>query len=122
MNKRILLVDDSEVFRKIVRTFLHSSGFEIIEKENGQEALDYLLTGEKIHLVISDVNMPVMDGLTFVNRLRELEDRRFVPVIMLTTVSEEEKIRRGREAGVKAWLIKPFSPEVLKEAVSKILP
>jgi len=121
MSKTVLLVDDSEVFRKIVRVYLKNANFEIMESGDGQEAFTLLESGQKINLIVCDVNMPNMDGLTFIRKMKEHPKLKFTPIIMLTTESEEEKKRQGMEAGVKAWLVKPFSPEELLNAINKIL-
>lgn len=121
MSKTILVVDDSDVFRKIVRVYLKNAGFEIIEKPDGQEAYDHLNGGNRVNLIICDVNMPNMDGLTFARKIKEHSELRFLPIIMLTTESQEDKKQQGKEAGVRAWLVKPFSPGDLLTAINKIL-
>jgi len=121
MSKTVLLIDDSEVFRKIVRVYLKNANFEILESGDGQQGLDLLESGQKVNLIVCDVNMPNMDGLTFIKKIKEHPKLKFTPIIMLTTESEEDKKRQGMEAGVKAWLVKPFSPEELLKAINKIL-
>jgi two-component system chemotaxis response regulator CheY len=120
MSKKILVVDDSAVFRKVITMNLKHAGYEVIEATDGVDALEKIKSN-KPNLVISDVNMPKMDGLTFVLKVREDEENKFLPIIMLTTESQEEKKRKGMEAGAKAWLVKPFSPEQLLSAVSKLI-
>lgn len=120
MSKKIMIIDDSAVFRKVVSMNLKHAGYEIIEAVDGADALNKLNT-EKPNLIVCDVNMPNMDGLTFVTKVRADENYRFIPIIMLTTESQEEKKRKGMEAGAKAWLVKPFSPEQLLSAVAKLI-
>ena len=87
---------------------------------DGKDALSKC-TGDKIHLVISDVNMPNMDGITFVTELKKLAAYRFTPVIMLTTEGAEEKMQAGKAAGAKAWVMKPFKPDQMLDAVNKLI-
>lgn len=120
MAKTIMIVDDSISIRQVVGIALKSAGYEVLEGRDGKDALSKL-TGQKIHLVISDVNMPNMDGISFVKALKQLPSYKFTPVIMLTTESQEEKKREGQAAGAKAWVVKPFKPEVLLGAVQKLV-
>lgn len=120
MSKKILIVDDSSSVRTIARTALREKGYEVIEAANGQEGLEKL-AGERVHLVVSDVNMPVMDGITFLKELKSRPTSKFVPVIMLTTEAGEDKKQEGRAAGAKAWIVKPFQPATLVDAVSKLV-
>ncbi len=120
MAKSILVVDDSASLRQIVRIALTGAGYEVIEAEDGQDALKKL-DGRKVHLVVSDVNMPIMDGITFVKQMKLLPNYRFTPVIMLTTESQEGKKQEGQAAGAKAWVVKPFKPEQMLAAVAKLI-
>lgn len=120
LSKKILIIDDSAVFRKVVSMNLKHAGYEVIEAIDGVDALAKLPT-VKPNLIVCDVNMPNMDGLTFVSRVRADEENRFIPIIMLTTESQEDKKRKGMEAGAKAWLVKPFAPEQLLTAISKLM-
>lgn len=120
MAKTVMIVDDSSSVRTVVRTALSSAGYEVIEAENGQVALDKL-SGQKVHLIVSDVNMPVMDGITFVKEVKKLADYKFTPICMLTTENEGSKIQEGKDAGAKAWIVKPFQPPKLLDAVSKLI-
>jgi two-component system chemotaxis response regulator CheY len=119
MAKTIMIVDDSASMREVVGIALKSAGYAVIEGRDGQDALGKL-TGQKVHLIISDVNMPVMDGISFVRAVKQLPNYKFTPIIMLTTESEESKKRQGQEAGAKAWVVKPFRPEHLLVAVQKL--
>ena len=120
MTKTIMIVDDSSSVRTVLRTALKSAGYNVISAENGQAALNKL-TGDKVHLIVSDVNMPVMDGITFVKEVKKLPDYRFTPICMLTTENENSKIQEGKDAGAKAWIVKPFQPPKLLDAISKLL-
>jgi two-component system, chemotaxis family, chemotaxis protein CheY len=120
MAKKILIVDDSSSVRTIARTALREQGYEVIEAANGREALEKL-SAERVQLVVSDVNMPIMDGITFLKELKSHPTSKFVPVIMLTTEAGQDKKQEGRAAGAKAWIVKPFQPATLVDAVSKLV-
>lgn len=119
MAKTIMIVDDSSSMRMVVTIALKGAGYNVLEGRDGQDALAKL-NGQKVHLIISDVNMPVMDGISFVKAVKQLPAYKFTPIIMLTTESEESKKREGQAAGAKAWVIKPFKPEQLLGAVQKL--
>jgi two-component system chemotaxis response regulator CheY len=123
MPKTILIVDDSTSVRQVLGLLLKGAGFSVVEASDGREALDKLgkLKGERIHLVISDVNMPNMDGIAFLKAFKLLPEHRFTPVLMLTTESQEAKKREGQAAGAKAWVVKPFKPEQMMAAVEKLV-
>ncbi len=120
MSKTVMIVDDSESLRQVVNIALSGAGYKVIEACDGVEALDKL-NGKKIHLIICDVNMPNMDGITFVKELKQLPGHKFTPVIMLTTDGHEAKKREGQAAGAKAWVVKPFRPAQMLAAVSKLI-
>lgn len=120
MAKTILIVDDSASFRQVVSMALKGAGYDVVEAFDGQDALAKL-DGRKFHLIISDVNMPNLDGIGFVKAAKEIDAYKFTPVIMLTTVSGEDKKAAGKAAGVRAWVVKPFQPPALLDAVSKLV-
>ena len=120
MSKTILIVDDSASLRQVVKIALKSAGYEVIEACDGRDGLAKL-DGTKIHLVISDVNMPNMDGITFVQQMKTLPNYKFTPVIMLTTESADDKKKAGQLAGARAWMVKPFQPEQMLAAVAKLI-
>lgn len=120
MDKTVLIVDDSASLRQLVSMTLSGAGFEVLEAQDGQDGLARL-DGRKVHLIISDVNMPRMDGLTFLRELKKLANYKFTPVIMLTTEAGEDKKKEGQEAGARAWMVKPFNPAQMLAAVSKVL-
>jgi two-component system, chemotaxis family, chemotaxis protein CheY len=119
MSKTIMIVDDSASMRQVVGIALKGAGYAVLEGRDGQDALTKL-TGQKVHLIISDVNMPNMDGISFVKAVKLLPAYKFTPIIMLTTESEESKKREGQAAGARAWVVKPFKPEQLLGAVQKL--
>jgi two-component system chemotaxis response regulator CheY len=120
MAKTIMVVDDSASLRQVVHIALKGAGYEVVEACDGKDALGKL-DGRKLNLVISDVNMPNMDGITFVQELKKLPTYKFTPVIMLTTESQDEKKRQGQAAGAKAWVVKPFQPQQMLDAVQKLV-
>jgi two-component system chemotaxis response regulator CheY len=120
MAKTILIVDDSASLRQVVAIALKGAGYDVIEAADGKDALAKL-TGQKVHLIISDVNMPNMDGITLVKELKKLPAYKFTPIIMLTTESQESKKAEGQAAGARAWVVKPFKPEQMLAAVSKLI-
>ncbi|MDN5514320.1 response regulator [Ectopseudomonas composti] len=120
MGKTVLIVDDSASIRQVVSITLKGAGYDVIEGCDGRDALGKL-DGRKVHLIISDVNMPNMDGITFVKNVKQLPAYKFTPVIMLTTEAGEAKKEEGRAAGAKAWVVKPFQPAQMLTAVSKLI-
>lgn len=116
----ILTVDDTASMRQMISFTLNSVGHEVIQASDGKEALK-VLVGKKIDLVIADVNMPNMDGITLVKSLRALADYKFTPILMLTTESQEAKRQQGKIAGATGWIVKPFNPEQLLTVVKKVL-
>lgn len=120
MAKTILVVDDSWSIRQLISLTLQSAGYDVIEGIDGVDALTKL-AGQKVHLIICDVNMPNMDGISFVKEIKKSVDYKFIPIIMLTTESQEGKKQEGQAAGAKAWVVKPFKPEQMLSAVSKLI-
>ncbi len=116
----ILTADDTATMRQMISFTLGSVGHEVVQAVDGSEALTIART-RKFDLVIADINMPNMDGITLVKSLRELPDYRFTPILILTTESQEEKRRQGRGAGATGWIVKPFNPEQLLTVVKKVL-
>lgn len=120
MGKSILIVDDSASFRQVVGMALKGAGYDVVEACDGRDALAKL-DGRKYHLIVSDVNMPNLDGIGFVKEAKQMPDYKFTPVIMLTTVAGDDKKAEGKAAGVRAWIVKPFQPPVLLDAVAKLI-
>ena len=119
MAKLIMIVDDSASMRRVVSIALKGAGYDVLEGVDGKDALSKL-KGQKVHMIISDVNMPVMDGIAFLKAVKSMPAYKFTPVIMLTTESAEEKKREGQAAGARAWVVKPFQPEQLVNAVQRL--
>ncbi|MDM4770784.1 response regulator [Solimonas sp. SE-A11] len=117
---RILAVDDSTSMRQMVSFTLKSAGYDVAEAEDGLAALA-LAQKEKFSLVLADVNMPNMDGLSLVRALRGMADYKFTPLLMLTTESTPEKKQEGKAAGATGWLVKPFNPEQLVATIQRVL-
>jgi two-component system chemotaxis response regulator CheY len=117
---RILAVDDSASMRQMVAFTLKSAGFDVTEAEDGCKALE-VARREKFNLVLADVNMPNMDGLSLIRELRGLADYKFTPMLMLTTESGPEKKQAGKAAGATGWIVKPFSPEQLVDTIRRVL-
>lgn len=120
MAKMVMVVDDSASIRQVVNFTLRKGGYDVIEASDGVDAMGKL-RGQKINLIICDVNMPNMDGITFVKNLKTTPNYKFTPVMMFTTESQDSKIQEGKAAGAKAWFVKPFKPEQMLDAVSKLI-
>ena len=121
VSELILAVDDSVSMRQLVKATLQGAGYQIVQASNGVEALQYAKTQAVPRLVLTDVNMPDMDGLTLLRELRKLDDYKHVPILMLTTESGQDIKKRGREAGATGWLVKPFSPNELLATVKRVI-
>ena len=121
MAKCVLVVDDSETVRQILQLTLSNAGFDVIEAEDGDDALNKLASASVVDMLITDLNMPNMDGLELIKKIRADKKHRFTPIVMLTTESSEEKKRAGREAGASGWIVKPFKPEQLLKVVKMVL-
>ncbi len=121
MAKRILIVDDSTSMRGMIRSALRAGSFEVIEAANGPEALT-MLDRQEVDLIITDMNMPDMDGISLVKAIRQRPATKVTPVLVLTTESGVELKQAGRAAGATGWIVKPFSPQQLVQVVDKVLP
>lgn len=115
-----MIVDDSVSIRQVVGIDLRGAGYQTIEAADGKDALSKL-TGQKVHLIISDVNMPNMDGISFLKAVKAHPNYKFTPVIMLTTEAGQDKMMEGKAAGAKAWVVKPFKPPQMLDAVAKLV-
>jgi two-component system chemotaxis response regulator CheY len=120
MAKTVLTVDDSASIRQMVAFTLKSAGYTVIEAADGQEGLDKAKTNA-VNLVLTDQNMPKMDGLTLIKTLRGLPQYRSTPILMLTTESSDAMKSQGKAAGATGWLVKPFDPQKLLEVVKKVV-
>jgi len=120
MAKTILFADDSASMRQLVEFSLKEAGYSIITAVNGKDALTKL-ESSSADMVITDLNMPEMDGITFIKNLRQKAGHKFTPVVMLTTESKEDKKNEGIKAGASGWIVKPFKPDQLTEVVKRFL-
>jgi two-component system chemotaxis response regulator CheY len=120
MAASILAVDDSASMRQMVSFTLKGAGYDVVEAADGVEALSIAKT-RSVNLVITDVNMPNMDGISLIRELRALPTYKFTPLLMLTTESSADKKQQGKAAGATGWIVKPFNPEQLLNTVKKVL-
>ena len=116
----ILAVDDSSSMRQMVVFTLKGAGYQVVEAADGQEALNKA-KAQSFDLIITDVNMPIMDGITFIKHLRGEPNYKFTPMLMLTTESSSDKKAAGKAAGATGWIVKPFNPDQLLNTVKKVL-
>lgn len=116
----ILAVDDSASMRQMVSFTLKSAGYRVVQATDGVEALEYARTSS-VDLVLTDVNMPRMDGIALVRELRALPTYRYVPMLVLTTESSQEKKMQGKQAGATGWIVKPFNPDQLLATIARVL-
>jgi len=116
---KILYIDDASSMRKLVKMVLDAE-YDLTLAENGQEGLDKAKT-EQYDLIISDVNMPIMDGLTFLNLIRKEANYKFIPIIMMTTEASPEMKAQGKAGGATGWLVKPFDPAKLSNIIKKLV-
>lgn len=120
MAKKILIVDDSESIREVVSFTLENEGFEVLVADDGTDALKYL-DGRPVDMIITDLHMPQMDGITLIKHVREMEMYQRIPILFLTTESQTSKKLEAKEAGATGWIIKPFVPAKLIAALNKVL-
>jgi two-component system, chemotaxis family, chemotaxis protein CheY len=120
MARKVLIVDDSLMVRQMVSFTLKEAGFDVVEAENGQDALNQL-SGQTVDLIVTDLNMPVMDGISFIGNARSLAATKYVPILMLTTESQPEMKQKGKAAGATGWIVKPFDPPKLLGVIAKVL-
>ena len=116
----IMAVDDTASMRQMISFTLNSAGHNVMEASDGDEALK-IAQENKFDLIITDINMPNMDGITLVEKLRELADYKFTPILMLTTESQESKRAQGKKAGATGWIVKPFNPDQLLNVIENVL-
>jgi two-component system chemotaxis response regulator CheY len=121
MPKTVLVVDDSTSMRQMVAFTMKEAGFAVLEGGDGEEALKRL-EGQKVELIITDLNMPKMDGLTLIRQVRSRPAYKFTPILMLTTESQDARKQEGKAAGATGWIVKPFNPQQLLQVVAKVVP
>ena len=121
MSTRILTIDDSKTMRDMLMLTLAEAGFDVLQAVDGQDGLD-VLVNERVDVIITDINMPRMDGYEVIRQLRRKQEHKGTPILVLTTESEAEKKNLAREVGATGWLVKPFDPDRLVETVRKVAP
>ena len=122
MSKTVLVVDDSLTMRQMVAFTLTSAGYQVVEAGNGKEAVGKVTGGAKPDLVVTDLNMPEMDGITLIKEIRKMPALKFTPILMLTTEASDDKKKAGQAAGATGWIVKPFNPEQMMAVIKKVLP
>ncbi len=120
MSKIIMTVDDSASIRQMVSFTLEHEGYDVVQAVDGQDALDKLAE-KTVNMIITDLNMPNIDGLELIKQVRTFSEYKFTPIIMLTTESQAEKKQAGKSAGATGWIVKPFKPEDLIKVIKKVL-
>lgn len=120
MGKTVLVVDDSPTMRQMVAFTLSNAGHKVVEAGNGKEALGKITGGTKPDLVVTDLNMPEMDGITLIKEIRKMPALKFTPILMLTTESSDDKKKAGQAAGATGWIVKPFDPAKLIAAIRRV--
>jgi two-component system chemotaxis response regulator CheY len=121
MAKKVLVVDDSAAIRQSITYVLQQGGYEVLEAKDGMDGLTALASMDETDLIITDVNMPNLDGISFIKKVRENAKYKFTPIIVLTTESQGSKMNEGKEAGATGWIVKPFSAEKLLGVVKKVV-
>ncbi|WP_455755956.1 response regulator [Sulfurimonas sp.] len=119
--KKILIVDDSSMIRSVVSKATKKLGYEVAEASNGKEGLEQLIKHDDISLIVSDINMPIMDGMTMVAQIKENEKFKYTPIVMLTTEDKDELKTEARALGIKAWMLKPFNEKSFTKAIMKLI-
>lgn len=120
MSKKIIAVDDSATVRQMLSFTLQDAGYEVVQAVDGNDALEKFST-ESFEMLITDLNMPGIDGIDLIRQVRQKPGNRFMPIIMLTTESQESKKLEGKSAGASGWIVKPFKPEQLLNVVKMVL-
>jgi len=120
MEKNILIVDDSESIREILKSLLDKEGYTITTANNGSEALK-ISSNNQFDLIMTDLHMPKMDGIEFIAKVRTFENYKFIPILILTTETQQEEKNRAKEAGATGWIIKPFVPAKITSIVKRVL-
>ncbi|MBF0559703.1 MAG: response regulator [Nitrospirae bacterium] len=120
MGKTVMVVDDSASMRQLVSFALNSAGYDVVAAVHGRDALDKM-NNSRVEMVVTDLNMPEMDGIELIKQLRTRPANKFTPIVMLTTESQETKKQEGKQAGASGWLVKPFKPDELVDVVRKFV-
>ncbi|MCA9773131.1 MAG: response regulator [Myxococcales bacterium] len=122
MGKKILAVDDSASMRQMVAFTLKSAGYDVVEAVDGVDGLEKITAAPDIDMVVTDLNMPNMDGIEMIRQIRAIPEQKFKPIIMLSTESNGAKKQAGKSVGATGWIVKPFNPDQLLAVVKKVLP
>lgn len=122
MPQTVLVVDDSKTMRDMVTFTLTCAGYQVVQAGDGKEAVGKLSNGSKPSLVVTDLNMPEMDGIALIKEIRKMPALKFTPILMLTTESSDERKSEGKAAGATGWIVKPFNPEQFIKILKKVLP
>jgi two-component system chemotaxis response regulator CheY len=122
MGKRVLTVDDSKTMRDMLKLALTEAGYDVVQADDGAHGVEVLQSTPDIDVIVTDINMPRMDGYAFIDSVRKNPKNRTTPILVLTTESEPEKKRRAREAGATGWIVKPFDPVKLVAAINRVAP
>lgn len=122
MPQTVLVVDDSKTMRDMVTFTLTGAGYQVVQAGDGKEAVGKLSNGSKPALVVTDLNMPEMDGIALIKEIRKMPALKFTPILMLTTESSDERKSEGKAAGATGWIVKPFNPEQFLKILKKVLP
>jgi two-component system, chemotaxis family, chemotaxis protein CheY len=120
MSKKILVVDDAAMIRNLTKKHAQNKGYEVVTANDGMEGLK-AVESEQFDLIFSDVNMPNMNGLEMVRKIKEIPQKKFIPIVMLTTESNEKLKQEAKEMGVKSWMLKPFNPVKFLTTIEKII-
>jgi two-component system, chemotaxis family, chemotaxis protein CheY len=121
MSRKIMTVDDSTTVRQMMRFTLEDAGYEVLEAVDGVDAMKKFAAGEQVDMLITDLNMPNMDGIELIRSVRKDSTNRFIPIIMLTTEAQESKRQEGKSAGASGWIVKPFKPQQVLAVVRMVL-
>ena len=121
MGKKILIVDDSNTARASVEYTLKKGEYEVVSADDGVNGLAKLKETTNVSMIITDLNMPNMDGIEFIKHVRTIDEHKYTPILMLTTESQDEKKKQGKEAGASGWLVKPFNPTQLLDVVKRFI-
>ncbi len=121
MGKKILIVDDSNTARASVEYTLKKGEYEVVSADDGVNGLAKLKETTNVSMIITDLNMPKMDGIEFIKHVRTIDEHKYTPILMLTTESQDEKKKQGKEAGASGWLVKPFNPTQLLDVVKRFI-
>jgi two-component system, chemotaxis family, chemotaxis protein CheY len=120
MAKTIMVVDDSASIRQMVNFTIRNAGYDVIEAVDGKDALNKI-NGSQVHMVVTDLNMPNLDGIGLIRGVRANPSLKFIPIVLLTTESQDSKKQEGKQAGATGWIVKPFKPEQLVAVIKKVL-